>query len=79
MAFIEKFLGKRVEIPEDRRYDTKQGHWMKKPDGQDIFFGLSEPVLILAGGINVLDGFVPGGQAIERGVYEAFVKRVTRA
>ena len=29
MAFIEKFLGKRVEIPEDRRYYTKHGLWAK--------------------------------------------------
>jgi len=35
MAFIEKFLGKRVEIPEDRRYYTKQGLWAKS-----AFFGL---------------------------------------
>jgi glycine cleavage system H protein len=65
MAFIEKFLGKRVEIPEDRRYDSKQGLWLKS-DGQEIVFGLSEPVLILAGGINDLDWLVSDGETIER-------------
>ena len=30
MAVVEKFLGKCVKIPEDRRYDPKQGLWGKK-------------------------------------------------
>jgi hypothetical protein len=29
MAFIDKFLGQRVEIPEDRKYYVKQGLWAK--------------------------------------------------
>ncbi len=49
MAFIEKFLGKRVEIHEDRRYYTKHGLWAKS-DGWGIVFGLSEPALVLMGG-----------------------------
>ena len=39
MAVIEKFLGQRVEIPEDRRYHSKQGLWAKAQD-QDLVFGL---------------------------------------
>jgi glycine cleavage system H protein len=54
MAVIEKFLGQRVEIPDDRRYDSKQGLWAQMQD-QDLVFGLTQPALILAGGINDLD------------------------
>jgi hypothetical protein len=32
MAVIEKFLGQRVEIPEDRRYHSKQGLSRFRPD-----------------------------------------------
>jgi glycine cleavage system H lipoate-binding protein len=57
MAAIEKFLGQRVEIPEDRRYHLKQGLWAK-PQDQDLVFGLTQPALILAGGVNDLDWLV---------------------
>ena len=57
MAVIEKFLVRRVEIPEDRRYHLKQGLWAKT-EKQDLVFGLTQPALILAGGINDLDWLV---------------------
>ena len=57
MAVIEKFLGQRVEIPEDRRYDLKQGLWAKAQD-KDLVFGLTQAALILAGGVNDLDWLV---------------------
>ncbi|MDJ0985512.1 MAG: hypothetical protein QNJ26_08200 [Desulfobacterales bacterium] len=57
MAVIEKFLGQRVEIPEDRRYHLKQGLWAQAQD-QDLVFGLTQPALILAGGVNDLDWLV---------------------
>jgi len=37
MAYIEKFLGRRVEVPEDRRYYVKQGLWAKS-DGKDPLY-----------------------------------------
>lgn len=51
MSFIEKFLGKCVEISEDLRYSAKQGLWARISD-QDIVFGFSEPWLVLNNGIN---------------------------
>ncbi len=71
MASIEKFLGRRVEIPADRRYHPKQGLWAKS-DGKDIIVGLTEPALVLAGGLNDLDWLVPGGQAVPEGKAVAF-------
>jgi glycine cleavage system H protein len=66
MAFIEKFLGKRVEIPEDRRYFTKQGLWAKS-DIQDILFGLSQPSLVLLNGMNDLEWLVSDGKEVKTG------------
>lgn len=66
MVQIEKFLGQRVEIPEDRRYDLKQGLWAKT-DGDAIVFGLTQPALVLGGGINDLDWLVQEGQRVGKG------------
>ena len=66
MVQIEKFLGQRVEIPEDRRYDLKQGLWAKT-EGDGIVFGLTQPALVLGGGINELDWLVPEGQRVGKG------------
>ncbi len=66
MAFIEKFLGKRVEIPEDLFYLTRQGLWAK-PDGVEIIFGLSHPALVLAGGLIDLEWLVPQGYSVREG------------
>ena len=66
MVTIEKFLGKRVEIPEDRRYYIKQGLWAKHNE-HDITFGLSEPALILSAGLKDLDWLATEGQPVEQG------------
>ncbi len=72
MAVIEKFLGKRVEIPDDRRYHSKQGLWAKAQD-QDIVFGLTQPALILAGGVNDLDWLVQDEESVQTGQDVVFV------
>lgn len=66
MAVIEKFLGQRVEIPEDRRYHSKQGLWAKAQD-HELVFGLTPAALILAGGINDLDWLVENEVSVTDG------------
>ncbi len=66
MVSIDRFLGKRVHIPEDRRYYSKLGLWAK-PDGQDLVFGFSEPALVLMGGLNDFEPLVTDGQKVEKG------------
>lgn len=66
MAVIDKFLGQRVMIPEDRRYQPKQGLWARLED-DTIEFGLTQPALVLCGGIKDLDWLVPDGQAVSAG------------
>jgi len=63
---IDKFLGRRVEIPEDRRYVKKTGLWAKL-ENQTIVFGLSEPVLTLAGGFNDFNWLVSEGETVAMG------------
>jgi glycine cleavage system H protein len=66
MAQIEKFLGKRVEVPEDRRYIVKPGLWAKA-EGVEMRFGLTEPELVLTGGVNDLEWLVWDGEEVEQG------------
>ncbi len=72
MAVIEKFLGQRVEIPEDRKYYTKQGLWAK-PEDHDMVFGFTEPALVLAGGVNDLDWLVGEKVSVKQGQDVVFV------
>ena len=72
MAVIEKFLGQRVEIPEDRRYHSKQGLWAKAHD-QYLVFGLTQAALILAGGVNDLDWLVEDQVTVADGQDVVFV------
>jgi glycine cleavage system H protein len=72
MAVIEKFLGQRVEIPEDRKYYVKQGLWAKSDDG-DMVFGFTEPALVLAGGVNDLDWLVSEEVSVKQGQDVVFV------
>jgi glycine cleavage system H lipoate-binding protein len=65
-SFIDKFLAKRVQIPEDRRYYPEQGLWAKS-DEKWIIVGLTEPALVLAGGLTNLEWLVTEGQSIEQG------------
>ena len=66
MAIIEKFLGQRVEIPEDRHYFAKQGLWARSENGV-LTFGFTEPALVLAGGLNDLDWLVSEDAAVKQG------------
>ena len=72
MAFIEKFLGQRVEIPEDRLYYAKQGLWAKS-QGNQMVLGFTEPALVLAGGVNDLDWLVSENASVESGQDVVFV------
>ena len=74
MAIIEEFLGKRAEIPEESRYHIKQGLWVKS-ENENLVFGLTEPALILAGGISDLDWLVAEGQRVSAG--ESIVFAIT--
>lgn len=66
MAVIEKFLGKRVEVPEALRYHVKQGLWAKRT-GTSIVFGFTQPAMVLMGGIKDLDWLVDDGATVKPG------------
>ena len=72
MAVIEKFLGQRVEIPEDRKYYAKLGLWAK-PQDDTMVFGFTEPALVLAGGVNDLDWLVNEDVSVRQGQDVVFV------
>ena len=66
MTVVEKFLGKCVNVPGDRCYFENKGIWAKT-DKKFITFGLTEPALVLAGGINDLDWLVSDGEPVSIG------------
>jgi glycine cleavage system H protein len=71
MAVIKRFLGQCIQIPEDRRYDSKQGLWAKVQDPY-LIFGLTNAALILAGGVNDLDWLVEDQVSVASGQDVAF-------
>lgn len=74
MAVIERFLGRRVEVPEDRHYDPKQGFWVLR-EGQEVVFGLTEPALASIHGLHDVEWLTPDGRRVEQG--EAVVFAIT--
>ncbi len=77
MAVIEKFLGRQVEIPENLRYTMKQGLWANKKDA-NIIFGLTQPALVLMGGVKEVEGLVHDGAIVKPGdsVLFAITKKI---
>lgn len=71
MAVIEKFLGKRVEVPEDRRYHVKQGLWGRLED-HGIVFGLSQPALVLTGGVKDVEWLAKASSPVASGTSVVF-------
>ena len=71
MAVIQKFLGKTVEIPEDRHYCAKLGLWGRQED-RTIVFGLTQPALVLMGGIKDVDWLLEEGQTVQANESVAF-------
>ncbi len=65
MAYIDKFLGRRVEVPDDLMYHPKQGLWAQSHD-RELVFGLTAPALVLMGGVNDLDWLVSPGEKVEK-------------
>jgi glycine cleavage system H protein len=63
MALVEKFLGTQVTIPEDRRYALRQGLWALQSD-RTIVFGMTQPALVLSGGVKDVDWLVEEGSSI---------------
>ncbi|GAB4255550.1 MAG: hypothetical protein Kow0092_00710 [Deferrisomatales bacterium] len=74
MPVIERFLGKAVRVPEDRRYDPRQGLWVRQ-EGKDLVFGWTEPAVALAGGIRQVEWLATEGDAVRAG--EAIVFAIT--
>ena len=66
MPFMEKFLGKSVEIPDNCRYARKQHLWIKS-ENQTILLGLTEPFLVMAGGFKDVDAIVDEGETVDKG------------
>jgi len=65
MAYIDKFLGRRVEVPDGLEYHPKQGLWVQSQE-RELVIGLTAPALVLMGGVNDLDWLVSPGETVEQ-------------
>ncbi|MBU0970757.1 MAG: hypothetical protein KKC20_08930 [Proteobacteria bacterium] len=77
MAIIEKFLGQRVEVPEDLRYHLDQGLWARKTQGA-VVFGLAQPAWVLTGGVKDMTFLCNDGGQVKTGesVLFAITKKI---
>lgn len=66
MIVIEHFLGRSVEVPDDRRYHIPQGLWCCKQNAF-LVFGLTQPALVLMGGIKDVDWLRQEGEPVQSG------------
>lgn len=71
MIVVNKFLGQRVEILDDRRYNTAQGIWGRVAD-RAIEFGFAQPSLVLSGVITGMDWLADEGEMVSAGEAVAF-------
>ncbi|MBI5446622.1 MAG: hypothetical protein HY900_36065 [Deltaproteobacteria bacterium] len=64
---VKGILGREFSIPEDRSYVPEEGLWVKeRPDGR-LAAGLTEPAVLLAGGIRDVEPLVEEGARVEAG------------
>lgn len=63
---IEKFLGKTLTLPEDRRYAPAEGLWVREA-GDRLEVGLAEPAVLMAGGIRQIESLVEDGERVAAG------------
>jgi glycine cleavage system H lipoate-binding protein len=64
---VESFLGRELEIPEDRQYHSDEGVWLKPSAAGSYAVGLTEPALLMAGMIRDVEPLVEEGTHVEAG------------
>lgn len=73
MLVVEGFNGYRLEIPEDRYYLPGVELWVQtQENGNELVLGLTQPGVILGGGIVSLEYLVENGQVVSSGDTVAF-------
>lgn len=63
---IKNFLGREIAIPKEMRYDTEQHLWARWEKGRWAL-GLTEPALLMAGGLRQAEPLAEPGQEVTPG------------
>ncbi len=64
---VKAFMGRDLEIPEDRLYFPAEDLWVRA-EGEGVYaVGLTEPGVLVTGGVRQVDLLVPEGEAVEAG------------
>jgi Glycine cleavage system H protein (lipoate-binding) len=64
MAEVRNFLGRDIDIPEDRLYSPSAHFWFRRVDDAEFEVGVTEPGIALTGGLVELDVLADPGAAI---------------
>lgn len=64
MAMVRNFLGKDMDIPEDRLYSPSAHFWFRRVSDAEFEVGVTEPGVALTGGLVDLDVLADPGAAI---------------
>ena len=55
---VKDFLGREITLPEDRSYLPEEGVWVKEGSDGSLLVGLTEPALLLMGGVRQVESLV---------------------
>ena len=64
---VKNFLGHEITLPEDRAYLPEEGVWVKEGTDGSLLVGLTEPALLLMGGIRQVESLVEDEAAVTAG------------
>lgn len=64
---VKNFLGHEITLPEDRAYLPEEGVWVKEESDGLLHVGLTEPALLLMGGIRQVESLVEDKVVIAAG------------
>jgi len=64
---VKNFLGREITLPEDRVYLPEEGVWAKKETDGSLSVGLTEPAVLLMGGIRQVESLVEDAAVVTAG------------
>lgn len=64
---VKEFLGRALTLPEDRAYLPGEGLWVRQTEDGTLQVGITEPALLLMGGVRQVDCLVEDGATVAAG------------
>jgi glycine cleavage system H lipoate-binding protein len=64
---VSNFLGRELDIPEDRLYDPIEGLWVKERDDGSLVLGVTEPSVLVSGPLREVEPLLEPGTTVQAG------------